>query len=127
MGMRYALYLCGFLMTATAPAAPSRALNETLIEIGKKGIQENLKDAESARFRELTVHRGETPAEGVYYVCGEVNSKNSYGGYAGFTPFFAQVLYWEKQGAGIPGTAGVITNDMDPGAAAKFYRTMCSN
>ena len=127
MGRKYAAYVCSLLMAATVHAAALTTLNEKIIEIGKKGIQEKLKDPESARFKELTVHKGETPTEGVYYVCGEINSKNSYGGYAGFTPFYAQVLYFEKQDKGIPASAGVITDDMDHAAAAKFYRMTCSN
>lgn len=51
-----------------------------------------LKDPESAKFRKL--HRG---VKGI--ICGEVNSKNSFGGYTGFTRFLAKGdrFFTEKQ------------------------------
>jgi hypothetical protein len=59
-----------------------------LIQVNKPSIEEraqdvvrgNLRDPESARFREVT--RG-----GEYTVCGEVNAKNALGGYVGFRRF----------------------------------------
>jgi hypothetical protein len=50
---------------------------------GAKGfIAEQLKDPGSAQFRNV-VDRGEL-------VCGEVNAKNSFGGYGGYKPFLAE-------------------------------------
>lgn len=53
------------------------------IERAEEKVKERLKDPESARFRNETVRedRDET------IVCGEVNAKNSFGGYTGFVPF----------------------------------------
>ena len=65
---KHAVYIFSMLLTATANAASAPALNEKLIEIGKKGILEKLKDPESARFKEMSIHRGETLTAGLYYV-----------------------------------------------------------
>ncbi len=46
-----------------------------------------LKDPESARFRNLRVSSYEKGA----VICGEVNGKNSYGGYTGYQPFVASM------------------------------------
>ena len=45
-------------------------------------VQDKLKDGDSARFRNMRY--GALQKGGV---CGEVNAKNSYGGYVGFAPF----------------------------------------
>lgn len=59
-------------------AAPS---NAKLIVQAKESVTKKLKDPESARFRGVFVMRDS--------VCGEVNAKNSYGGYIGFKRFIA--------------------------------------
>lgn len=57
---------------------------DDLISKGEKAVAYSLKDPESAKFRNVRV----SPYMGGYVVCGEVNAKNSYGGYTGFTRFF---------------------------------------
>lgn len=42
-----------------------------------------MKDPESAKFRSLIVHH----ASQISYVCGEINAKNSFGGYVGYRRF----------------------------------------
>lgn len=44
-------------------------------------VRSQLKDPDSAKFREIT-----KKADGQYF-CGEVNAKNSMGGYTGYQPF----------------------------------------
>ncbi|QEY64962.1 hypothetical protein FXN65_23945 [Metapseudomonas lalkuanensis] len=44
-------------------------------------VRENLKDPTSAQFKEIRKSKDGT------YFCGEVNAKNSMGGYTGFTGF----------------------------------------
>jgi hypothetical protein len=48
---------------------------------GRKAVQNYLKDPESAKFRDLQVN-GVT-------LCGEVNARNTFGGYTGFQKFIA--------------------------------------
>ena len=60
------------------------------------GVREHLKDPKSAQFRNsFFVRWKDTPV-----ICGEVNSKNSMGGYGGFQRFVAaghKVVYLEEQ------------------------------
>jgi hypothetical protein len=55
------------------------------IETGKEQIKGRLKDPDSAKFRNVHFYSG----GGVPVTCGEVNSKNSFGGYTGFERFIA--------------------------------------
>jgi hypothetical protein len=47
-------------------------------------VKRKLRDPGSAEFRKLIAYE---PGEGALVVCGEVNAKNGFGGYAGFEPF----------------------------------------
>lgn len=51
-------------------------------------VKYDLKDAPSAQFREIRAARSDN---GKVAICGSVNSKNSYGGYVGFSPFLASM------------------------------------
>ena len=53
------------------------------IETAKALVVADFKDPASAQFRDITTGT----LDGVVYVCGEVNARNSYGGYTGFSPF----------------------------------------
>lgn len=53
------------------------------IAIFKSKVLDSLKDPESAQFKNLRLVKG----EGGEALCGEVNAKNSYGGYIGFSQF----------------------------------------
>ena len=70
----------------------------------EKAIKGSLKDPDSAKFKHsYYVSNG----EGAY--CGLVNSKNSYGGYAGDTPFMAMIMHDKKgnaTGAGVIAVGG---------------------
>jgi hypothetical protein len=50
---------------------------------GREKIKEQLKDPESATFRNVHFYSG----GGVPVVCGEVNARNAFGGYTGFERF----------------------------------------
>lgn len=58
-----------------------------LIELSQQSVRDALKDPSSAQFRNVTVRKSEAGR----VVCGEVNAKNSYGGYVGFRQFVAGV------------------------------------
>jgi len=90
--MRFILSLAGLvLFSSVAMAQPAPELNEALL---RAAFAPTLKDADSARFRAIQ-YKPEKEA-GVWAMCGEVNAKNSYGGYAGFSPFLALVLKKEQ-------------------------------
>ena len=69
---------------ATAEKVDSEADKMFLVEKGKRAIKEKLKDPKSAQFRNVYFHRGKN---GSRMVCGQVNSKNSFGGFSGFQHF----------------------------------------
>jgi hypothetical protein len=80
--------------TAQVIAAPRRELTPVeklaLIPIFAAG----LKDPSAAQFKWMPVVQ--TERDGVTDYCGLVNGKNSYGGYAGFVRFYAQLQKDEK-------------------------------
>lgn len=55
----------------------------------ESAVQSKLKDPSSAQFRNVFFNKYVTPNGPVPMVCGEVNSKNSFGGYRGFQRFVA--------------------------------------
>jgi hypothetical protein len=54
-------------------------------EAGKDALKGKLKDPDSAKFRNVNFYSG----SGTPVTCGEVNAKNSFGGYGGFERFIA--------------------------------------
>ena len=71
--------------------------DEEIIKLAQESVKGELKDPDSANFRNEKIIRNE---KGLY-VCGEVNAKNSYGGYVGFMPYFSSVV----------GSSNLMTND----------------
>lgn len=62
---------------------PSRK-DQAALDKGQEAVKYRLKDPESARFRGVAVY---WEKDGTAYTCGEVNAKNSMGGYVGFGQF----------------------------------------
>ena len=58
-------------------------INEIVL---REAMQEKLKDADSAKLRKLEIFASKKSNE-VFHICGEVNAKNGFGAYVGFTPF----------------------------------------
>lgn len=61
---------------------------EARAEEARNAVKAILKDPESAQFRNLYTKSIGGKLVGSVVVCGEVNAKNSYGGYIGFTRFY---------------------------------------
>lgn len=59
-------------------------LRDNEIEYAKKLASRELRDPESAQYRDIY---GVQTQNGTRVVCGMVNAKNAYGGYVGFMPF----------------------------------------
>jgi hypothetical protein len=97
------------------------------IELSKEAVREKLKDPDSANFRSFSIHRGEEPTDGAFYICGEVNAKNSYGGYAGFERFLVLFFYYPERKVGFAGTTVLWNNDGDQQAMADLYYARCVN
>lgn len=91
------LGLTVFLSACSAPrtqvqATPSKTVAVEITEEQKERaiqiISEDLKDSESARFQNLYGAKKEGESE--ILICGEVNAKNSYGGYTGYKKFYVE-------------------------------------
>jgi hypothetical protein len=73
-----------FCFGAIAAKPKARANpNAALILRARSALAERMKDPASLQTRRISVHRG---SDGMV-VCGEVNARNSYGGYVGFQRF----------------------------------------
>lgn len=72
--------------TTVATAADQHDLEAGWIAKGQEAIAGKLKDPSSAQFRKLLFHQS---SDGIPVACGEVNSKNSLGGYTGYQKFIA--------------------------------------
>ncbi len=74
-------------LSGTPVFAAPNAAESKYIHAVEEAVRYHLKDPESARFRNVRAKiRNAKIGDGV--VCGEVNSKNSYGGYIGFKRFY---------------------------------------
>ena len=51
----------------------------------KSAVSQGMKDPDSAQFRAVRIKR----AGNIRYICGEINAKNSYGGYVGYSRFLS--------------------------------------
>ena len=68
---------------ASVKAALVAQTPQQVMERGKEAIRNSLKDPSSAQFRNVRLMEY---LDGVV-ICGDVNAKNSFGGYIGFTNF----------------------------------------
>lgn len=66
-----------------------RTKTAKVADAGMAAVRHALFDAESARWRDVRVVVKATPAGRMRTLCGEVNAKNRWGGYAGFQRFMA--------------------------------------
>lgn len=87
----------------TAKDNRSAAMDQELKQIawmdrGKDMVLQKLKDPKSAEFRDVYFFQG---SDGVPMTCGQVNAKNSFGGYTGFKHFVsagtADLTYLETE------------------------------
>jgi len=64
-----------------------------VIKVGQAKLVEDLKDPESAQFKGMFFHPDAKNSGSVAsgYVCGEINGKNSFGGYVGFKRVYVHV------------------------------------
>lgn len=79
------------------------------ISAGEEQIKTQLKDPESATFRNVHFYSG----GGIPVACGEVNAKNGFGGYSGFERFVAA------------GTTIAVTESMVEGGIEEVWDKYC--
>lgn len=84
--MKYLVTLF-IVLTAHVAAAELNNAEKAALLNARKEVTRNLKDPDSALFRNvyLIVKKGSDK----YFVCGEINAKNYYGGYVGYDKFSA--------------------------------------
>lgn len=77
------LFFSCLLLTACKPS------QEKAIDLAKTEISHDMKDPASTQFRDISTKQVGEKEDGsvVMLVCGEVNSKNSFGAYSGFSSF----------------------------------------
>lgn len=83
--VRMLLVLPAFAVLAAASPACAREPTAGERATIREGLLDKLKDPESARIGKLSV--GPTRDKPGVAVCGEVNARNSFGGYTGMQPF----------------------------------------
>ena len=73
--------------SAESPGQPLTLSSGQISKI-QAGVRVRLKDPDSARFSRIVAGR---MANGRVIACGQVNAKNSFGGYTGMSPFVADL------------------------------------
>lgn len=91
---------------------PIAQQNDLWMQKAQESVRAQLKDAESAEFRNVAIRN----YKGAPLVCGEVNAKNSFGGYSGYQQFVF---------AGSMGT--FLADHMKPGEMTKAWREFCAS
>ena len=82
---------CGTPAQAADKKLAKQTADQALMTSLRNQLLQRLKDAESARFRGEFLSLSESVDAPVKSLCGEVNAKNSYGGYAGFKRYVVNV------------------------------------
>jgi len=100
------------------PATPGTpySLTPSQLAVAKDAVAYLMKDPGSAQFRNVRA----MDRAGSVSVCGEVNAKNSYGGYGGFNPF---TVYFDP--ATNRASGATVSSDND-GRAQAFILAKCA-
>ncbi|MCE1236691.1 MAG: hypothetical protein LWW93_10075 [Hyphomicrobiales bacterium] len=83
-----------------------------MMDAAMAAMRDRLKDPKSADFRNVFLNS----SGGAVVACGEVNSRNGFGGYVGFQPFVASPV----------GGIAVLASDMKKGEFEKTWKALCS-
>jgi len=89
------------------PADSAEMREIKMHRVARDNVNARLKDSDSAQFRNQFIGKAGTP-------CGEVNAKNSFGGYTGYKRFVAS-------GGGL----AVLEDDMAPDQFEETWRQLC--
>jgi hypothetical protein len=91
---------------------PDQAIQMRIVVASQDGVRSRLKDPDSAEFRNVGYYSG--GEEGASAVCGEVNAKNSFGGFTGFERFVA-----------LGKDIAFLESDVAPSEFAKVWQGVC--
>jgi hypothetical protein len=81
--------LAALLLPMGVLAGAPRAVNSAELAAIRAAVGERMKDPDSAKIRNVVAKRDGSSS---WVFCGEVNAKNSYGGYVGFRKFLGMLL-----------------------------------
>lgn len=116
------------VLVAAIAAAPSfaasteiRPATDAEIVSVKAGMQDQLKDADSAKLRNVRVM---SEVYGLRTICGDVNAKNGYGAYIGYTTFLGTM---DNQSGGGTVTTIIGIDEEVRGAASAVCERMASD
>lgn len=103
---------------------------EKATEIGQKEISAAMRDPDSSKFRYVRFIQQEEAEDGTVkgVVCGQVNAKNAFGAYPGFTPFIMELTMKPKGffSKGVTYTVPAKTIYSDPNQYdAESYKKTC--
>jgi hypothetical protein len=79
--------LSGCVETRPVSVAPAQA-SDAALSVAKAYMADRLKDPESMKIRRVAHFR---TAEGDRIVCGEMDARNSFGGYNGYSTFYVRL------------------------------------
>lgn len=103
--MRYvlpvALVACLFPVVSMAAV---RNASEKEIVVVKAALAEKLKDPDSMKLKNVQIAEDGT-------LCGDVNAKNSYGGYTGFSRFIGMYFSANKEGKPVAIIIGIDSKE----------------
>lgn len=114
--MPYLILAFLLLLGVASMFSNNKAGNETpseyqMQELSEKMIKDRLKDPDSAEFRNFNLGANGHP-------CGEVNSKNGFGGYTGFKRY----MIASEDIISIEGEAGISDSDFN-----SLWQQFCNN
>ncbi|SXB50456.1 Uncharacterised protein [Klebsiella pneumoniae] len=91
--MKRALLLIAIIALAGCKPSADKA-----IELAKREIAADTRDPDSSKFRYVRFIKKQDTQDGAIagYVCGQINGKNAFGAYSGFTPFMLEIKMKSK-------------------------------
>ena len=91
--MKRALFLIAIVALAGCKPSADKA-----VELARKEIAADTRDPDSSKFRYVRFIQKEEARDGTVagYVCGQINGKNAFGAYSGFTPFILEIKMKSK-------------------------------
>lgn len=110
------ILLLGYAQVSAAKLAKKSEAD--LIVDAQRQVADLMKDPESTKFRKSKIVKGD---DSIDTLCGEINSKNSYGGYVGFKSFAVAVI---NRGQSITVVPDLLSIDEGEGLPP-VYRKKC--
>lgn len=111
-----AICVGALLPPQTLAADQQKPIKKEIVATLKKRLKNVLTDEDSAKFKNEFMSRAEDPESHEIALCGQVNSKNRYGGYTGFQSYIVR------------STGEVIMDTPDvPSATLYLWPVWCGN